>query len=198
MGTVLGFSRSVSAPPPLERKLSRRGLLRAGAAGLAALALGPRAAAALAPAPRRLRLLHTHTGERLDVVYAEGGARLPDALAALDRLLRDHRTGAVHPIDPDVLDTTWALAGLLGRSGAEIQIISGYRSPHTNESLRARGGGGVARHSLHLDGRAIDLRLPGVGTRSVRDAALRLARGGVGYYPASDFVHVDSGRFRTW
>lgn len=187
-------------PSTPDRLLTRRALLRRGAIGLVALGLSPglARAAVTSPVPRRLRMLHTHTGERIDVVYAERGERVPDALAALDRLLRDHRTGDVHPIDPDVLDTAWALAQAVGRPLGEFEVICGFRTPRTNELLRDRGGGGVARRSLHLDGRALDLRLPGVGTRALRDEALRLARGGVGYYPASDFVHVDTGRFRTW
>jgi uncharacterized protein YcbK (DUF882 family) len=185
------------APDPDDR-LGRRTLLRAGTLSLLALALGPRGARAAAAAPRRLRMWHTHTGETLDVVYEDGGAVLPDALAEVDRFLRDFRTGDVHPIDPGVLDTVWAIAAAADRPRAVVEVVSGYRSPITNALLRERSGSGVARHSLHVDGRALDLRLSGVPTRRVRDLALRLGRGGVGYYPASDFVHVDTGRPRSW
>jgi uncharacterized protein YcbK (DUF882 family) len=183
-----------SGPP--DALLGRRALLRAGALSLLAAALGPRAALAAAGGPRRLRMLHAHTGESLDAVYFDG-ALLPDALAEVSRFLRDHRTGEVHPIDPGVLDTAWSLAAAAGRPRAVLEIVCGYRSPRTNAMLRERGSG-VARRSLHLDGRALDLRLPGVPTGRLRDLALALGRGGVGYYAASDFVHVDTGRVRTW
>ena len=174
----------------------RRALLGAGALALLAVALGPRRSRAAALDPRRLRMLHAHTGERLDVVYFVG-ALVPGALAEVDRFLRDFRTGDVHGIDPGVLDTAWALAAAAGRPRGVLEIVSGYRSPATNALLRERGSG-VALHSLHLEGRALDLRLPGVPTRALRDLALGLGRGGVGYYAASDFVHVDTGRRRTW
>jgi uncharacterized protein YcbK (DUF882 family) len=182
---------------------SRRELLRAAALAIAALALGPRGAAlgprasALAAEPRRLRLLHTHTGERLDVTYFDGAAHVPDALAALDRFLRDFRTGEVHPIDPAVLDVAWRMARDAGGAAATFEIVSGYRSPRTNERLR-RASGGVARRSLHLVGKALDLRLQGVPTIRLRAAALALRAGGVGFYPGRDFVHVDTGPVRAW
>jgi uncharacterized protein YcbK (DUF882 family) len=147
--------------------------------------------------PRRLRMLHAHTGERIDVVYAEDGQVVGDALAALDVFLRDFRTGDVHPIDPGVLDVAWALARAAGSPGARYEVMSGYRSPATNALLRSRSRG-VASHSMHLEGRALDLRLPGVPLSRLRDLALDLGRGGVGFYPASDFVHVDTGRPRFW
>lgn len=147
---------------------------------------------------RRLRMLNTHTGEKLDLVYAEGDAHLPGALEELARFLRDHRTGDVHPISTATLDLAWAVGQAVEKPGGRFEIISGYRSPGTNERLRGSGGGGVARRSLHLDGRAVDLRLPGVETRRLRDAALALTCGGVGYYPGSDFVHLDDGRVRAW
>jgi uncharacterized protein YcbK (DUF882 family) len=175
----------------------RRAFLRAGAFSALALALGPLGARAAVSAPRRLRLLHAHTGERLEVTYAEGGDLLPDALSELDRFLRDFRTGDVHRIDPGVLDVVWSLGQATGRALGTFEIVSGYRSPATNALLRSRSGG-VASHSLHLEGRAIDLRLPGFPTDRLRDTALALRRGGVGFYRASDFVHVDTGRVRTW
>ncbi|BDG09145.1 YcbK family protein [Anaeromyxobacter paludicola] len=181
--------------PSARAALGRRALLRAGVG--AALALAARPALALVPAARRLRMLHAHTGERLDVTYAEGGEVLPKALAEVDRFLRDFRTGEVHAMDPRVLDVLWALARAAGRPLGTFEIVSGYRSPWTNAMLHERSAG-VAVHSLHLEGKAIDLRLPGVPTSDLRALALGLRRGGVGYYPAADFVHVDTGRVRRW
>lgn len=165
-----------------------------GAVGLAGLLLVPRGARA-APRPRSLAFAQLHTGETLDVVYAEAGAYVPDALRRLDRLLRDHRTGEVHPIDPALFDLLYDVREATG--GGVFEVISGYRSPATNEMLRARSDG-IARHSLHLEGKAIDVRLRGVETRNLRRAGLDLRRGGVGYYPGPDFVHLDTGRVRFW
>jgi len=144
-----------------------------------------------------LRLYHTHTGERIDVVYRRGDNFLPEAEDQLDRFLRDHRTGGVKHYDPHVFDILSDLAAFLGRPNAEIDIICGYRTPWSNEFLRARSSG-VARNSLHVQAHAIDIRIPGVDTLTLRNAALALHRGGVGYYPRSGFVHVDTGRVRTW
>jgi uncharacterized protein YcbK (DUF882 family) len=147
----------------------------------------------------RLRFYHTHTNERLDIVYRRGDAYLPEALNRLDQYLRDYRTGDVHHYDPRVFDLLHDLTASLGRPSAEIDVICGYRTPRTNEFLRARSPHtGVAEHSLHMQAEAIDIRLPGVPTAQLRDAALELHRGGVGYYRASDFVHVDVGRVRRW
>jgi len=147
--------------------------------------------------PYRLRLYQIHTGERLDVVYRRGNDYDPDALARVDRLLRDYRNGEVRSYDPRLLDVLHELTGSLGRPEAEIDVVCGYRTPHTNEYLRAHGHG-VALHSLHMQAMAIDIRIPGVSTAELRDAALRLQRGGVGYYAESGFVHVDVGRVRRW
>jgi uncharacterized protein YcbK (DUF882 family) len=149
-----------------------------------------------AAAPRRLAFHHTHTGEALDVEYTEAGRYIPDALQSIDHLLRDFRSGEVHPIDPALLDTLYAIRQQVG-STAPFQIISAFRSPATNAML-ARKSGGVATQSLHLSGRAIDIRLPGVATADLRKAGLGLQAGGVGYYPDSDFVHIDTGRVRYW
>lgn len=135
---------------------------------------------------RRLRMLSTHTGERIDVTYAEAGAYLPDALAALDHFLRDFRTGEVHPIDPGVLDLAASVAAAAGLPLGTFEVISGYRSPLTNALLHRRGSG-VAARSMHLQGKALDLRMPGVPTERLRDIALGAVRGGVGFYQASDF-----------
>jgi uncharacterized protein YcbK (DUF882 family) len=156
------------------------------------LAGSPSAAAAQ---ERALAFHHTHTGERLQVVYYAPGGYVADALASVDRLLRDFRTGEQHSIDPRLLDTLCALRLAFG--GGTFEIISGYRSPRTNAMLR-RASTGVAENSLHTTGRAIDVRLVGTATTRLRDAAIALGHGGVGYYPESDFIHLDTGRVRTW
>jgi len=151
------------------------------------------------PAPQdgHLRLYHTHTGERLDIVYRHGATYVPEALAKLDHFLRDHRTGEVHHFDPRLFDVLRDSTQAVGRPDAEIHIICGYRGPESNEYLRTHTSG-VAKNSLHMQAEAIDIRLPGTRTSQFRDAALTLGRGGVGYYPASDFIHVDVGRVRRW
>jgi uncharacterized protein YcbK (DUF882 family) len=146
---------------------------------------------------RRLRLYHTHTRQRIDVVYWRDNSYVPDALAQLDRFLRDHLTGDVHHFDPRLFDVLFDLTKAAGRPNSEIDVVCGYRSPQTNEFLRTHTTG-VARQSLHMQAEAIDIRLPGVKTSGLRDAALALGRGGVGYYPVSDFIHVDVGRVRRW
>ena len=177
---------------------TRRGLLRrsAGAATLGALwMLGARARAAAGS--RSLALVHLHTHERIDLAYAVDGSYPPAALSALNHFLRDHYTGEVGVIDPQLFEQLHDVQRSLGSRGA-FEVISGYRCPATNSNLRATRGGGVARNSLHLEGRAIDVRLPGVPLSEVRDAALALRAGGVGYYPHEQFVHFDTGRVRTW
>jgi uncharacterized protein YcbK (DUF882 family) len=178
--------------------LKRRELLRGGlvtAAGSLALPALPAFAFPEANA-RRLGFNHLHTGETLDVVYWEDGAYVPDALMAVNHVLRDWRTDTVHEIEPRLLDLLVALQGRLDKS-ERFDVICGYRSPATNAMLHERSAE-VATHSLHMVGQAIDIRLPGVELANLRDAALNLAVGGVGYYPASDFVHVDIGRVRRW
>lgn len=145
----------------------------------------------------RLLLYNTHTGERIDIVYLRGNTYIPDALAKLDFFLRDHRTGDIRHFNPRLYDILSDLTSSVGRRGGEIDIICGYRTSSTNESLRARTQG-VAKNSLHIQAEAIDLRMPGIDTLKLRNAALGLARGGVGYYPHSDFIHLDVGRVRQW
>jgi len=144
-----------------------------------------------------LKFFHLHTGERLDIVYRHGNRYDPGAISRLDHFLRDHRTGTVPEYDPRVFDLLHDLTASLGRPDAEIDVVCGYRTPWSNEWLRAHGHG-VAQHSLHMRAMAIDIRIPGVTTATLRDAALALHRGGVGYYAASNFVHVDVGRVRRW
>ncbi len=145
----------------------------------------------------RLRLYHTHTDERLDVVYRIGNNYLPEAVDELDHFLRDHRTGTVAHVDPRLFDLLSDLTATVGQPEAEIDIVCGYRTPWSNHYLRRRSRK-VAKHSLHMEAMAIDIRVPGTSTRELRDAALSLGRGGVGYYPRKGFVHVDVGRVRRW
>jgi len=145
----------------------------------------------------RLAFVNTHTGERLDVVYREGPEYITDALAEIDRVLRDHRSGDVHAIDRNLLDQLVRVQRLLDVGERPFHVISGYRSPKTNAMLAARSGG-VATKSLHLQGRAVDVRMPGVELRALHRAALSMKAGGVGYYARSNFVHLDTGRIRRW
>jgi uncharacterized protein YcbK (DUF882 family) len=145
----------------------------------------------------RLQLFNTHTNERIDIIYRHGDQYIPGALARLDYFLRDHNTNDVRHFDPRLYDILADLTASIGRPGAEIDIVCGYRTPSTNESLRAHTTG-VAKNSLHVQAEAIDLRVPGFNTLKLRKAALALQRGGVGYYPHSDFIHVDVGRVRQW
>jgi uncharacterized protein YcbK (DUF882 family) len=179
--------------------LTRRSFLWASAtAGAALLARGATVqAATAAPPSRRLALYHVHTREAATIAYRDEAGRYdPTALHRLHHLLRCHVTGEVAPIDVRVLEFLSAVD--LGLGGdQEIHVISGFRSPAYNDWL-VRHRSGVAARSLHLEGRAIDVRFPGRPLRQVRQAALALGRGGVGYYPASQFVHLDSGRVRAW
>jgi uncharacterized protein YcbK (DUF882 family) len=145
---------------------------------------------------RHLSFYHTHTQLSLNVVYYENGEYVDSALARINRFLKDFRTGDVAEIDPKLLDILYDLRSEIG-SEETYEVISAYRSPKTNEMLRANGGG-VARNSQHLLGNAIDVRLRGTKTKQLRDAALDMQRGGVGYYEKSDFVHLDTGRVRRW
>lgn len=146
--------------------------------------------------PRILELRNTHTGESVNVAYRRGDQYDSAALAQLRNVMRDHRNGQAHDIDLGVYDQLWALA-IAARRDARYDIISGYRSPESNAKMHAASRG-VAKRSLHMEGRAIDVRLSGCPCASLRDLALAAARGGVGYYRSSDFVHIDTGRFRTW
>ena len=175
----------------------RRALLATGlvlAAGSSLLV--PRPAAAHAKPPRRLSFHHTHTNEQISVVYHADGRYLTAELEKATRFLRDFRTGDAHPIDPLLFDFLYAAKVATGSCGV-FEVISGYRSPATNAMLR-RAGNGVAKRSMHTRGKAIDVRLTDVDTRVLRDAALKLRHGGVGYYRRSDFVHLDTGRVRSW
>jgi len=179
---------------------SRRRLLKAGALVAAGAWARGRAQARDGAQGRlvvkRLALKNLHTPESLDVEFFRDGAYVPEALAAIRVSLRDFRTDEQHSIDPELLDNLHELALEVGVDPV-FGVISGYRSAQTNELLRERSSG-VAPRSLHLVGRAVDVRLAGVDCADLADVALRLHRGGVGYYRRSDFVHLDNGTFRTW
>lgn len=179
---------------------SRRRFVSMLAASVSVAAVLPAAAAAPATprqnGKRDLVFHHLHTGEKLKAVYWDGGHYDTTALASIDRLLRDFRTGDIHPIERGLLDILHTVRSELG-THAPFQVIGGYRSPKTNSMLRARSNG-VAKRSLHMEGRAIDVRIAGVSTAKLREAAADLRLGGVGYYRSSDFVHLDTGRPRVW
>ena len=177
--------------------IHRRQILRLGlASGIALLVPGTAFARLLAGDERRLSFRNLHTGERLEALYWSRGRYLPDALADIDHLLRDFRTGEVKEIDPKLLDLLVAARRRVG-SRERFEVISGYRSPKTNAMLH-RDGRGVARKSLHTLGQAIDVRLPDRRLADLRQAGLDLRAGGVGYYPKPGFVHLDTGRVRFW
>ncbi|QHN05165.1 DUF882 domain-containing protein [Granulicella sp. WH15] len=147
----------------------------------------------------RLRLHHLHTGEDIDIVYRVGDQYVPGALEALDYFLRDHRTDDASRYDPKEFDVLHSVMEKLHKPNGIIDIVCGYRTPWSNNFLRARSANtGVAEHSQHVLAKAIDIRVPGIQTRTLRDAALSLHEGGVGYYPVSQFVHVDVGPVREW
>jgi uncharacterized protein YcbK (DUF882 family) len=149
--------------------------------------------------PYELKMTNLHTGENLDIVYRVGDMYLPDALEKLNYFLRDHNTQDVSNYDPKEFDVLHAMLARLGKLNSVINIVCGYRTPETNQALRQNSPQtGVAEHSQHMEGHAIDLRVPGVSTARLRDAALSLQAGGVGYYPVSQFVHIDVGPVREW
>jgi uncharacterized protein YcbK (DUF882 family) len=148
------------------------------------------------PAYKMLSFEHTHTGDKLKLTYFERGSYIKDALQEINYLLRDYHTDDIHPIDLALLDQLYDLKQTLGVN-KPFHIVSGYRSPFTNAQLRKHSHG-VAEHSFHMQGRAIDIRLEGIEAKTIKNAALSMARGGVGYYPRNNFVHLDTGEFRTW
>jgi uncharacterized protein YcbK (DUF882 family) len=153
--------------------------------------------AAPPPVERAIELFNTHTRETVKVVYKRGDDFIPEALARLNHVLIDHRSNEVHEMDPNLFDQ---LVDLAASAGVEpsYEIISGYRSPESNSKMAAKPGSGVSKKSLHMQGRAMDVRLKGVSVERLRDLALEAKRGGVGYYQRSQFVHIDTGSFRTW
>jgi uncharacterized protein YcbK (DUF882 family) len=177
--------------------ISRRTFLQGIAVAGASIVAPAVMARAVQSGERSLNLYNIHTGERLATPYWVDGVYLKDELAAVSHLLRDHRNGEVSPIDYKLLDRLHRLQQQLGHTG-EYHVISGYRSPESNAKLQAVSNGGVAKRSLHMQGRAIDIRLPGVELKQLRTAALSQQAGGVGYYERSNFVHLDTGRSRFW
>ncbi len=179
--------------------LARRSFVRLSMLALGAALVPGNAFARMAlgrGSSRRLSLYNIHTGEASRVEYWRGGNYVPEALPEIYHILRDFRANEVKRIDLRLLDLLYALKESLGTS-APFHVISGYRSPTTNAMLRARSER-VAAHSLHIDGKAVDIRVPGRTLREIREAALALRGGGVGYYARSDFVHLDVGRVRCW
>jgi uncharacterized protein YcbK (DUF882 family) len=149
--------------------------------------------------PYELKMTNLHTGENLNIVYRIGDTYLPDALEKLNYFLRDHNTQDVSNYDPKEFDVLHAMMARLGKLNSVINIVCGYRTPETNAALRQNSPQtGVAEHSQHMEGHAIDLRVPGVSTTQLRNAALSLRAGGVGFYPVSQFVHIDVGPVREW
>ncbi|MEO7207879.1 MAG: DUF882 domain-containing protein [Steroidobacteraceae bacterium] len=177
--------------------ISRRHMLAGAAALSGAAALWPQSLiGAPDAAARRIALTNLHSGERLDIKYFRDGSYDPDAMTSLEVLLRDFRNGEKHAIDPKLMDYLVDVAALIGVPPA-YSVISGYRSPQTNERLHERSSG-VSQHSLHMQGRAIDVRMSGADCQDMAARAESLKRGGVGFYRASNFVHLDTGAFRTW
>ena len=175
-----------------------RHLLTPALVGIALMSFSTLSQGTLATEARELSFYHTHTRQHLNVVYWEDGRYVDEALEQINEFLSDFRTGDAAAMDRELLDLIYDVRDSLGSDGT-YQIISAYRSPKTNEMLRNRSASsGVAKKSQHLLGKAIDVRLTDVPTAKLRDAAIRLQRGGVGYYEASDFVHVDTGRVRRW
>nr|MBP7954298.1 DUF882 domain-containing protein [Nitrosomonas sp.] len=148
------------------------------------------------PFEKKLSFLNLHTGERTRATYWANGRYIPEGMRAINHVLRDHRTGDRYTIDPDLFDVLYLLQHKLG-TRQEFHVISAYRSPATNAKL-AEQNGGVAKNSMHTHGKAIDIRLPGRKLSDLRTAALSLQMGGVGYYPSSNFVHLDTGNYRFW
>jgi uncharacterized protein YcbK (DUF882 family) len=186
-----------STPHPDDTPcLGRRGFITGLASMAGLLATSPVLASVTPSVQRSLAFSHTHTGERAEIVYWRDGEYLADNLQALNHLLRDHRTGEQTQMDRDLLDLLYALRLSLGEPG-EFEIISAYRSPKTNRMLRSNSDG-VAKRSLHMQGKAIDIRVCSCDLVKLRKTAVSLKGGGVGYYPKSNFVHVDTGRVRYW
>lgn len=184
-----------------NKKSVARGVTRRTFLGLSAVAMalpGTRALASANPLKhaRKLSFYHTHTSKKLSVVYHDGTKFEPEVLTEINRFMADFRTGDIHPIDTGLLDYLYLLQQQVGKQG-QFEIISAFRSPKTNAMLRGNSKG-VAKRSLHMQGKAIDIRLPGVDTKALQRAAINLKLGGVGYYRKSDFIHVDTGRVRYW
>ena len=196
--------KSLLSPKVIIPDATRRRFLAGMASSLTGALLLPASSTAMASVAspgsvtrgRSLSLYHTHTGEKLTIDYHDGTDYVTEAMSEINHYLRDFRTEETYPIDVALLDILHDLKSVTGHRGT-FEVISGYRSPKTNAGLRNKSSG-VAKRSLHMQGKAIDIRLTGFDTRNLQKAALKLARGGVGYYGKSDFIHVDTGRVRRW
>ena len=197
------MKKIIEQPALLQTDRDRRHFITGLAASVSGALLLPAAPAAIASSMsasrqsgRNLSFYHTHTGDKLAIDYHDGAGYLPDALAEINHYMRDFRTEETYPIDAALLDLLHELKTATGHN-ATFEVISGYRSPKTNANLRNKSNG-VAKRSLHMQGKAIDVRLSGFDTRQLHKAAKKLARGGVGYYKKSNFIHIDTGRVRYW
>lgn len=191
------MTKSTITPGFTEKsRIARRTFLKTLAGAPAALSVLPAAAGVHGAVDRKVAFRNLHTGESLSTTFWAEGRYLAEELGAIDKVLRDHRSGEVYSMDRKLLDLLYLLQQSVGVKGA-YHVISGYRSPASNEKLRSSSNG-VAKRSLHMQGRAIDIRLPGCELKDLRNAALSLKAGGVGYYAKSDFIHVDTGRVRRW
>ncbi len=188
------------APSVSRRKFLGFGALAAGSIAASSI-IHPASAAIMSnggrfDGARKISFRNSHTGETFSGVYRVGDKYLPDAFDRINVVLRDFRTNELFPIDPRVMDIIFSVHNMT-QQDEPYEILSGYRCPKTNSGLRSHGEG-VAKNSLHMTGQAIDLRLPGFNTKQIQKLAVSLKAGGVGYYPKSDFVHMDSGDVRTW
>jgi uncharacterized protein YcbK (DUF882 family) len=182
--------------PISDSGIGRRHFLKAGIGICTMLSLPSVSARSMNIGEKKLAFLNLHTGERIRSTYWVEGNYIPEELRAIENLLRDHRTGELHAIDTGLLDLLQLLHDQIG-ARKEFHIISAYRSPKTNAMLASRSNG-VVKKSLHMQGKAIDIRLPEYSLSNLRNVALSLKSGGVGYYPKSNFIHIDTGRVRFW
>lgn len=192
----LSQKQDVLSQTNTKPNFKRRHFLKSGIGACTLLALPHVQASAIKMNERKLAFLNLHTGERVHTTYWAEGQYLSEGLIAIDKILRDHRTGETYEIDRNLLDMLQLLNYKIG-SQNEFHVISGYRSPATNAQLNARSNG-VAKRSLHMLGKAIDIRLPGHALSDLHRTALSLQAGGIGYYPKSDFIHIDTGHVRQW
>lgn len=167
------------------------------ATGIGALAFGAAPVVAALKLPeRRLRMANAHTWEKLDLVYWADGEYIPESLAEINHLMRDHRANRVKAIDTKLIDQLYILVSSL-ETKERVHVLSGYRTPETNAALRKRSNG-VAKYSLHMEARAMDINIPGVKANAIWKNAVAMKAGGVGYYAKSGFVHIDTGNVRNW
>ena len=195
------FDNDSDVLPWVDTQLGRRGFLKAGliamGAGVVSMMAPPAFASMRMPESGSFNVAfrNAHTGDSFNGTYRVGNKYLPDAFEQINHVLRDFRTGEQFPIDPRAIDILYMVQNRTNKQ--PLEVLSGYRSPRTNGMLR-NASTGVAKNSLHMVGQAVDIQLPGYSTRRVRDVAVDLRAGGVGYYPGSDFVHIDTGKVRHW